>query len=147
MRYIFNKTLSSTVPPAIPMVTEDTSVIVTQPGAAMFECSAVARPRPSIMWYRVELNGSRTVLTDSDEGVTISEMNGNTERILNSIIVFDPTRPFFTAEYICEADNPVLSAETNVTLTVYGKGEGREGEKREREGEREIEGGKAERLF
>ncbi len=122
-----------TVPPAIPMITGDTSVIVTQPGAAMFECIAVARPRPSIVWYRVELDGSRTVLTDSDEGVTISEMNGNTERILNSIIVFDPTRPSFTAEYICEADNPVSSAETNVILTVYGKRE----KKRDRDRESE----------
>ncbi len=101
-------------------------MIVTQPGVAMFECIAVARPRPSIVWYRVELDGSRTVLTDPEEGVTISEMNGNTERILSSTIEFNPTRPFFTAEYICEAVNPVSSAETNVTLTVYGK-RGREG--------------------
>ncbi len=114
-----------TVPPAIPVITGDTSVVVTQPGAAMFECIAVARPRPFIMWYRMELNGSRTVLTDSD-GVTISEMNGNTERIFNSTIEFNPTRPFFTAEYICEAVNPVSNAETNVTLTVYGKEDGRE---------------------
>ncbi len=106
------------------MITGDTSVVVTQPGAAMFECSAVARPRPSIMWYRVELNGSHTVLTDS--GVTISEMNGNTERILNSTIEFNPTRPFFIAEYICEAVNTVSNAETNVTLTVYGKEDGGE---------------------
>ena len=105
------------------MIFGDTSVIVTQPGAAVFECSAVARPRPSIVWYQVELNGSHTVLTDSEEGVTISEMNGNTERILLSTLEIDPTRPFFTTEYICEAVNPVSSAETNVTLTVYGKKE------------------------
>ena len=124
-----------TVPPAIPVITGDTSVVVTQPGAAMFDCSAVARPRPSIVWYRVELNGSLTVLTDS--GVTISEMNGNTERILNSTLAFNPTCPFFTAEYICEAVNPVSSADTNVTLTVYGKGEKKRGrEERERLRER-----------
>ena len=112
------------VPPATPEITDATAVTVTQPAMAVFTCTAVARPRPSITWYRVELNGSRIILTDgSEEGISISDVNGSTDRTLVSTLRFDPSRPFFSSEYVCEATNPVASAETNVTLTVHGKGE------------------------
>ncbi len=103
------------------MITERT-VTVTQPDAAMFVCTAMARPRPSITWYRLEMNDSRTNLTDgSEDGVNITVVDGDTERIANSTLMFSPSRPFFSAVYICEATNPVATAETNATLTVYGK--------------------------
>ena len=97
------------------------AVTVTQPEAAMFECTAMARPRPSITWYRVEMNGSRTTLTGSEDGVTITLGGGDTERSAVSTLMFNPSRPFFSAVYICEATNPVATAETNATLTVHGK--------------------------
>ena len=78
------------------------------------------------MWYRVELDDSRTNLTETAEveaGVTITTVNGNTERETRSTLLFDPTRLSFTAEYVCEATNPVDSAETSVNLTVHGKTE------------------------
>ena len=87
----------------------------------MFVCTAMARPRPSITWYRVEKDNSRTVLTGAEEGVTVTTGNGDTERTRNSTLTFNPSRPFFSAVYICEATNVVASTETNATLMVYGE--------------------------
>ena len=107
------------VPPDTPVI-EENVVTVTQPDEAMFVCTAMARPRPSITWYRVEMDNSRTILTQR-EGVTITEIDGSTDRIVMSTLIFESTRPFFSAEYICEATNVVDSAETNAILMVYGK--------------------------
>ena len=112
-----------TVPPDTPVIGENV-VTVTQPDEAMFVCTAMARPRPSITWYRVEMENSRTILTQGG-GVTINEVDGSTDRIVMSTLTFEPSRPFFSAEYICEATNVVDSAETNATLTVFGKERGR----------------------
>ena len=93
---------------------------VTRPDEAMFVCTTMARPRPSITWYRVEMDNSRTAIA-CDEGVTIVGVGGSTDRTLISTLIFEPSRPFFSAEYICEATNVVASAETNAILMVYGK--------------------------
>ena len=87
----------------------------------MFVCAAVARPRPSITWYKVEENDSRTMLTGTEEGVNITAMDGDTDRTRISILSFDPPRPSFSAVYVCVATNPVDSAEASATLTVYGE--------------------------
>ena len=117
------------------MVITEKSILVTQPAPAMFMCSAMARPHPSITWYRVELNGSRTIITGTeDEAIMISNVNGSNERTLVSSFKFTSTRPFLSAMYVCVATNPVDSAEDNVTLTVYGKGERWEGKREDSEG-------------
>ena len=83
------------------MITEPTTVTVTQPEAAMFVCTAMARPRPSITWYKVEEDDSRTMLTGTEEGVNITAMDGDTDRIRISTLSFDPSRPSFSAVYWC----------------------------------------------
>ena len=112
----------SIVPPATPVISESTTVTVTQPEAAMFVCTAVARPRPSITWYKVEEDDSRTMLTGTEEGVSITAMDGDTDdRTRINTLSFDPSRPSFSAVYVCVATNPVDSAEASATLTVYGE--------------------------
>ena len=103
------------------MITEQTTVTVTQPEAAMFVCTAVARPKPSITWYKVEEDDSRTMLTGIEEGVSITAMDGDTDRMTVSSILFNASRPSFSAVYVCVATNPVDSAEANATLNVYGE--------------------------
>ena len=93
-------------------------MIVTQPETAMFVCTAVARPRPSITWYKVEEDDSRTMLTGTEEGVSITAMDGDTDRTRVSTLSFDPSHPSFSAMYVCVA---VDSAEANATLNVYGE--------------------------
>ena len=100
------------------MITEPTTVTVTQPEAAMFVCTAVARTRPSITWYKVEEDDSRTMLNGTEEGVSITAMDGDTDRTRVSTLSFDPSRPSFSAVYVCVA---VDSAEANATLNVYGE--------------------------
>ena len=107
-----------TVPPATPVITEPTTVTVTQPEAAMFVCTAVARPRPSITWYKAEEDDSRTMFTGTEEGVSITAMDGDTDRTRISTLSLDPS---FSAVYMCVATNPVDSAEASTTLTVYGE--------------------------
>ena len=118
---IFNNFLLniSTVPPATPVITEPTTVTVTQPEAAMFVCIAVARPRPSITWYKVEEDDSRTMLTGTEEGVSITAMDGDTDRMRVSSILFNASRPSFSAVYVCVATNPDDSAEANATQCVW----------------------------
>ena len=99
----------------------ESAVTVTQPAMAMFVCTAMARPRPSITWYRVEMDNSRTILAEA-EGITITEVNGDTERTRSSTLTFNPSRPFFSAVYVCEATNVVARTETNATLVVNGEG-------------------------
>ena len=103
----------------------DSEVTVTQPAMAMFVCTAMARPRPFITWYRVEMDNSHTAIAEDEEGVAVAEVDGSTDRIFISTLIFEPSRPFFSAEYICEATNVVASAETNAILMVYGKERGR----------------------
>ena len=109
------------VPPATPVITETTTVTVTQPEAAMFVCTAVARPRPSITWYKVEEDDSCTMLTGTEEGVSITAMDGDTDRTRISTLSFNPSRPSFSAVYVCVATNQVNSAEASATLNVYGE--------------------------
>ena len=124
---VFHSLCIYIVPPTVMVITEK-SILVTQPAPAMFMCSAIARPRSSITWYRVELNGSRTTITGmEDEAITLTTTNGSSERTLNSFLNFTSTQPFLSAMYVCVATNPVDSAEDNATLTVYGEGERWEG--------------------
>lgn len=95
----------------------DQDVTVTQPAVAIFVCSAIAIPRPFFTWYRVEVDSSRTVIDGTEEGVSISMGNGG---IANSTLEFNPTRPFFSAGYICEATNSLAMTEINGSLTVNG---------------------------
>ena len=102
------------------MLITERDVSVTEPGLATFSCTAMAKPRPTITWYRVDLNQSRNILSGTEEGVVISVVNGDTERTTNSTLVLYSTRPFFSTMYICEATNLVSSAEVNATINVLG---------------------------
>ena len=93
---------------------------MTQPDVAMFVCTAIGRPRPSITWYMIEPDNSSTIINGAELGISITIENGDTERNITSTLVFYPTRPFFTTTYICEASNPVTSSNI-ATLTVFGK--------------------------
>ena len=84
----------------------------------MFVCTAVARPRPSITWYKVEEDDSRTMLTGTEEGVSITAIDGDADRTRIGTLSFDPSRPSFSAMYVCVV---VDSAEANATLNVYGE--------------------------
>ena len=112
--------LINAVPPEPPVIV-NRNVIVTQPDVAMFVCTAMARPRPSISWYRLETDNTHTLLPGDEEGVSVTFGDGDTERTRNSTLLFSPTRPVFSAAYICEASNIVDSAEIDVTLMVYGE--------------------------
>ena len=88
---------------------------VTSPNAAIFTCSATGRPRPSISWYRVEINGSRTLLADDQS----DEMMLGEREILSTLTV-GPTSAADAAEYVCVASNVVDNDEMIANLTVYG---------------------------
>ena len=99
---------------------EQSDITVTQPNEAVFVCTVIARPRPTITWYMIGMNGTRTMLNGMEEGMTITEVYGDTDRTTIGSLKFDITRPFFSSMYVCEAINPVFSVEANATLTVYG---------------------------
>lgn len=94
---------------------------VTQPDVAKFVCTAVGRPMPSITWYKVGMDNSRRVVSATDLGISITVMDGDLERTRNSTLEFYPTRPFLSSVYVCESTNLVSDAETNATLSVYGR--------------------------
>ena len=82
----------------------------------------MAWPRPSITWYKVNMDDSRTILTGTELGISITVSNGDNERAKNSTLEFYPLQPSFSATYVCEAMNPASNTETNATLFVQGKG-------------------------
>lgn len=98
----------------------DIVVTVTQPIVAIFVCTAIAWPRPSITWYRVEMDNSYSIVNET-VGVSISVVNGDTERTVASTVEFNPSSSLLSAMYVCEATNLVSSAETDATLIVNGR--------------------------
>ena len=98
----------------------DRDLVVTQPSVATFVCTAMGIPRPSITWYKVEMDNSHTMLSGTELGVSITLNNSDSESTLNSTLVLYPTRPFHSAVYICESTNLLSSTDTNASLTVYG---------------------------
>ena len=94
-------------------------VNVTQPGPATLTCTAIARPQPSITWYRIRT--TYDLLSEGELGVSIAVENGDNDRTTNSVLQFYPTSPYFSAVYVCEATNQVSSVEMNISLIVYGK--------------------------
>ena len=89
---------------------------VTSPMMATFTCNATGRPRPTIAWYKVELNGSRTLLSDNQ---SIEMFSGT--RSISSTLIINANSPADAADYVCVAINIVNSAQMSATLTVYGE--------------------------
>ena len=82
----------------------------------MFTCNATGRPRPSISWYRIELNNSRTRLPD-DQSVEVP----SGEREISSTLTVSSTSASDAADYVCVASNIVNEDEMTANLIVYGK--------------------------
>ena len=96
-------------------------MVVTHPSVSTFVCTAKGIPRPSITWYKVEMDNSHTILSGTEIGVSITFNNSDSESTINSTLEFYPTQPFHSAVYICEATNLVSSTNSNASLTVHGK--------------------------
>ena len=86
---------------------------VTSPAPAVFTCNATGRPRPTIQWYRVELEDARTPLTGED---TSSGMRG-----ISSTLTISNTDASDATDYVCVASNIVDSTEMTGSLIVYGE--------------------------
>ena len=111
----------SSSPPVAPNITEPpTNTIAVAPDAATFTCVATGVLRPTISWYRVELNDTLTLLTDDDAEVSIMDESID-ERTLVSSLVIENTRPSKATEYVCEATNDASTDSAMAVLTVYGK--------------------------
>ena len=93
----------------------ETAVTVTQPDRVILMCTAIAKPKPSITWYRVEQNDSRTVISSG------TSIDRDYKTVIN-ILTFNLSRPSLSSNYICRAANLVARAESNVSVTVLGKG-------------------------
>ena len=107
----------SVVPPDTPVIS-DRVITVTQPDVAIITCTAMAWPRPSISWYRVEIDGSYSIVNGSEVGVIVTVANGDTDRTITSTLEFNPSSSHLSAMYICEATNAVSSSDVNATLIV-----------------------------
>ena len=81
---------------------------------AVFTCTATARPRPMIQWYRVEIEGgARTQLTGEDVTSGMRE--------ITSTLTIASTSASDATDYVCVASNIVDSTEMTGSLIVYGK--------------------------
>ena len=85
---------------------------VTFPADLTLTCTATARPRPNITWYKdgAELmEGGQVSITSKEEG----------ERVLESTLTV--TSPFLDGigSYTCTAENVVDTASSTAEVTVY----------------------------
>ena len=85
---------------------------VTFPADLTLTCTATARPRPNITWYKdgAELmDGGQVSITSKEEG----------ERVLESTLTV--TSPFLDeiGSYTCMAENVVDTANSTAEVTVY----------------------------
>ena len=107
--------------PVAPSITtlDPQDFTVTSPTPATFTCNATGRPRPTIQWYRVELDGNLTQLSNSGSLMIREMLSGM--RDISSVLDITRTRLSDAADYVCEATNVVDSDEMMSTLIVYGK--------------------------
>ena len=106
--------LISTVAPQI--LDPPGDLIVVEPQDATFSCLATGRPRPVIVWTRMDL----TQLQLSSVDLTIEELeNGDRERRSN-LTVLD-TQPSDAGGYACVAMNEPGTEREQATLTVHGE--------------------------
>ena len=93
---------------------------MVQPEDATFTCVATARPRPSITWWRVELDGSLTQVMQEANVTSITEMVSG-ERVLMSNLTIESAQPSDTSDYTCVAENEVSNTSATTTLVVHGE--------------------------
>ena len=112
------------VPPEIPVPPVNTTVV--DGDEAVFNCTVVGDPLPTISWY---ISGVDLSLSDMaplfDQDGRIDDYFINTTAInataVMSILTLNETVPFLAEDYVCVASNSLGSANSTATLTAYGK--------------------------
>ena len=87
---------------------------------ATISCEATGRPRPTITWYRVQLNGTdRVRLSNDDSNIMIQETEKGNRTLMSSLTI-SPTAPSDATYYVCVAENVVDTDEMTSSLTIHG---------------------------
>ena len=98
---------------------EPRTLTVVQFEVAVFTCNATARPRPTISWFRVAADGSRTNVSELDRTAVKPTEIG--ERELSSELTISNAQPSDAGSYTCQADNVVSSVDESAVFMVHGK--------------------------
>lgn len=104
------------------------NTIVINGNEAMFNCTVVSVPLPSISWFvsGVDLSLlSSQLMTPFDEqgridnSVVINTILNNT--VIFSSLILNETAPFIAGYYTCRASNGLGDINRTAILTVHGK--------------------------
>ena len=88
---------------------------------ANISCEATGKPRPTITWYRVQLNGTDRVRLSNDDSNIMIQATEKGNRTLMSSLTISPTAPSDATDYVCVAENVVVTDEITSSLTIHGK--------------------------
>ena len=92
---------------------------VAEPSTAMFNCSAIGHPRPTLSW-QIFSNGVYTTIAQSNK-YTVTNTPVGEQNQTSTLTIFN-TSPQDSAQYKCNAMNILDSIEsTMATLSVLGK--------------------------
>jgi len=115
--------LNCIVPPEIPVPPVDTTVV--DGDEAVFNCTVVGEPLPTISWYISGVNLSINTTTPfNQEGRINDDLSSTT--VLNittlmSTLTLNETIPFLAEDFVCVASNDLGSINRTATLTVLGE--------------------------
>ena len=97
---------------------EPRELTVVQFEEAVFTCNAMARPRPTITWFRVETDGNLTDVSQLNRAaITLTEIGS---REISSELSISVALPSDAGDYICQATNVVDDCEEWSTLIIHG---------------------------
>ena len=111
------------VAPEIPIPPVNT--IVDDGDEAVFNCTVVGDPLPTISWYISGVDLSLSNMAPFDQEGRINNLFITTT-ILNTTTVMSSLRlnetvPFFAEDYVCVASNSLGSVNRTATLIVHGE--------------------------
>ncbi len=103
------------------IITIPNDTITVHPDNAVFICEATARPRPSVFWWRVSENGTRSMLMVEDDEYDIDSTQTFGDRVRRSMLTVIDTYLEDAGSFVCQAENAAGDAEATAELTIYGR--------------------------
>ena len=104
--------------PTIEILTDNTTVVISEGNATTITCEAVGYPTPTVVWNRI--NGILSDRVSVSDSVSVPTGYGNVTRVITNLTITNVSRED-TGVYTCLANNSIGGDYGNVSITVQCK--------------------------